>query len=187
MRTLWKSHPVTKLGTQPVDLGQKKLRPQPCGFGLRLENLEFTEYIRTPFQSMNSSRIYCTKHLIRWLISYAMFLLIHKSHLLRSNLHCIIFHPQALLIKLVYQNPGVLSLRGGWKTAQTASFLVGSESDVRHWVPLPAGPVRPWACCFAVARAPFVSPVGGWMKASFLVGSESNVRHWGPLPAGLRK
>ena len=22
---------------------------------------------------------------------------------------------------------------GGWKTAQTASFLVGSESDVRHW------------------------------------------------------
>ena len=110
MRTLWKSHPVTKLGTQPVDLGQKKLRPQPCGFGLRLENLEFTEYIRTPFQSMNSSRIYCTKHLIRWLISYVMFLLIHKSHLLRSNLHCIIFHPQALLIKLVYQNPGVLSL-----------------------------------------------------------------------------
>ena len=76
---------------------------------------------------------------------------------------------------------------GGWKTAQTASFLVGSESDVRHWVPLPAGPVRPWACCFAVARAPFVSPVGGWMKARFLVGSESNVRHWGPLPAGLRK
>ena len=29
---------------------------------------------------------------------------------------------------------------GGWKTAQTASFLAGSESDVRHWEPWPAGP-----------------------------------------------
>ena len=95
-----------------------------------------------------------------------------------------------------------MSLVGGWKTA---SFLVGSESNVRHWGPLPAGPVRPsgpccfavarapfvslvgdWktASCFAVARAPFVSLVGGWKTASFLVGSESNVRHWGPLPAG---
>ena len=128
-----------------------------------------------------------------------------------------------------------VSLVGGWKTA---SFLVGSESNVRHWGPLPAGPVRAsepccfavarvpfvsflgggWktaterlgpslrallVCCgegavcepslaagrqlavfFAVARAPFVSLVGGWKTASFLVGSESNVRHWGPLPAG---
>ena len=49
---------------------------------------------------------------------------------------------------------------GSWKTAQTAGFLVGSESDVRHWGPLPAGPVRPSGpCCFAVARAPFVSLV----------------------------
>ena len=76
-----------------------------------------------------------------------------------------------------------MSLVGGWKTA---SFLVGSESNVRHWGPLPAGPVRPSGpCCFAVARALFVSLVGGWKTASFLVGSESNVRHWGPLPAGL--
>ena len=46
---------------------------------------------------------------------------------------------------------------GGWKTAQTASFLVGSESDVRHWGPWPAGPVRPSGpCCFGVAKAPFV-------------------------------
>ena len=53
-----------------------------------------------------------------------------------------------------------MSLVGGWKTA---SFLVGSESNVRHWGPLPAGPVRPSGpCCFAVARAPFVSLVGGW-------------------------
>ena len=74
---------------------------------------------------------------------------------------------------------------GSWKTAQTAGFLVGSESDVRHWGPLAAGPVRPSGpCCFAVARAPFVSLVGGSKTASFLVGSESNVRHWGPLPAG---
>ena len=36
------------------------------------------------------------------------------------------------------------------------SFLVGSESDVRHWGPWPAGPVRPSGpCCLAVAQAPF--------------------------------
>ena len=75
-----------------------------------------------------------------------------------------------------------MGLVGGWKTA---SFLVGSESDVRHWGPWPAGPVRPSGpCCFAVARAPFVGLVGGWKTASFLVGSESDVRHWGPWPAG---
>ena len=40
---------------------------------------------------------------------------------------------------------------------QTACFLVGSESDVRHWGPWPAGPVRPSGpCCFGVAEAPFV-------------------------------
>ena len=40
---------------------------------------------------------------------------------------------------------------------QTASFLVGSESDVRHCGPWPAGPVRPSGpCCLAVAEAPFV-------------------------------
>ena len=51
---------------------------------------------------------------------------------------------------------------GGWKTAQTACFLVGSESDVRHWGPWPAGPVRPSGpCCFGVAKAPFVS-LRGW-------------------------
>ena len=51
---------------------------------------------------------------------------------------------------------------GGWKTAQAASFLVGSESDVRHWGPWPASPVRPSGpCCFGVAKAPFVK-LGGW-------------------------
>ena len=39
---------------------------------------------------------------------------------------------------------------------QTASFLVGSENDVRHWGPWPAGPVHPSGpCCLAVAQAPF--------------------------------
>ena len=34
-------------------------------------------------------------------------------------------------------------------------FLVGSESDVRQWGPLPGGPVRPSGpCCFAVSHAP---------------------------------
>ena len=55
----------------------------------------------------------------------------------------------------------------GWKRA---SFLVGSESDVRQWEPLPGGSVRPSGpCCFAVARAPFVS-LDGWKRASFLGG-----------------
>ena len=76
---------------------------------------------------------------------------------------------------------------GGWKTGQTASFLVGSESNVRQWGPWPAGPVRPsWPCCFGVASAPCLS-LGGWKTAkrvSFLVGAESNVRHWGPWPVG---
>ena len=54
---------------------------------------------------------------------------------------------------------------GGWKTAQRASFLVGSESNVRQWGPWPAGPVRPSGpCCLAVAEAPFVS-LGGWKTA----------------------
>ena len=46
---------------------------------------------------------------------------------------------------------------GEWKTAQTASFLVGSESNVRQWGPWPTGPVRPSGpCCFGVAKAPFL-------------------------------
>ena len=65
----------------------------------------------------------------------------------------------------------------GWKRA---SFLVGSESNVRQWEPLPGGSVRPSGpCCFAVAKAPFVS-LDGWKRASFLSGSESNVRQWEP-------
>ena len=76
---------------------------------------------------------------------------------------------------------------GGWKTGQTASFLVGSESNVRQWGPWPAGPVRPSGpCCFGVASAPCLS-LGGWKTAkrvSFLVGAESDVRHWGRWPAG---
>ena len=76
---------------------------------------------------------------------------------------------------------------GGAVLGQTASFRAGSESNVRHWGPWPAGPVRPSGpCCFGVASAPCVS-LGGWktgQRASFLVGSESNVRQWRPWPAG---
>ena len=69
---------------------------------------------------------------------------------------------------------------GGAVLGQTATFLVGSESNVRQWGPWPAGPVRPSGpCCFGVAQAPF------WVRQlGFLVGSESNVRQWGPWPAG---
>ena len=69
---------------------------------------------------------------------------------------------------------------GGAVLGQTATFLVGSESNVRQWGPWPAGPVRPSGpCCFGVASAPCVS-LGGWKTAkrvSFLVGAESDVRH----------
>ena len=52
------------------------------------------------------------------------------------------------------------------QTAQRASFLVGSESNVRNWGPWPAGPVRPSGpCCFGVAKAPFVS-FRGWKTDS---------------------
>ena len=38
-----------------------------------------------------------------------------------------------------------------------ATFLVGSESNVRQQGPLPAGPVRPSGpCCLGVAGAPFL-------------------------------
>ena len=53
-----------------------------------------------------------------------------------------------------------MSLVGGWKTA-TASFLIGSESNVRHWGPLPAGLVR---------------KIVQTATASFRLVSESNVR-----------
>ena len=47
----------------------------------------------------------------------------------------------------------------GWKRA---SFLVGSESNVRQWERLPGGSVRPSGpCCLGVAEAPFVS-LDGW-------------------------
>ena len=66
-----------------------------------------------------------------------------------------------------------------------ATFLVGSESNVRQQGPLPAGPVRPSGpCCLGVAEAPLLS-LESWKTATFLVGSESNVRQLGPLPAGL--
>ena len=72
--------------------------------------------------------------------------------------------------------PGCLAVAQAPFWVRQLGFLVGSESNVRHSRPWPAGPVRPSGpCCFAVARAPFVSLVGGWKTASFLVGSESNV------------
>ena len=69
---------------------------------------------------------------------------------------------------------------GGWKTAQTACFLVGSESDVRHWEPWPAGrSVLQGLAVWLWRRRRFGSD-----SYSFLVCLESDVRHWGPWPAG---
>ena len=61
--------------------------------------------------------------------------------------------------------------RQSWQLqASKASFLVGAESDVRHWHGASEAPLGP-ACHVRL---------GGWKTASFLVGSESNVTHWGP-------
>ena len=63
---------------------------------------------------------------------------------------------------------------------QTASFLVGSESDVRHWGRGPqARSVPQGPAVWLWRRRRFGSD-----SYSFLVGSESDVRHWGPWPAG---
>ena len=63
---------------------------------------------------------------------------------------------------------------GGAVLGQTASFLVGSESNVRHW---PGPSLR--ALLFGCGGGAVLG-----QTASFLVGSESNVRQWGPWPAG---
>ena len=61
--------------------------------------------------------------------------------------------PQA---RSVLQGPAVWLWRRRRFGSDSYSFLVGSESDVRHWGPWPAGPVRPSGpCCLAVAQAPF--------------------------------
>ena len=52
---------------------------------------------------------------------------------------------------------------GDWKTAQTASFLVGSESNVRQWGPWPADPVRPSGpCCFGGRPGPSLRALPFW-------------------------
>ena len=66
----------------------------------------------------------------------------------------------------VWRRRRLWAFAAGRQTAQRASFLVGSESNVRHWGPWPAGPVRPSGpCCFGVAKAPFVSH-RGWKTDS---------------------
>ena len=66
----------------------------------------------------------------------------------------------------VWRRRRLWAFAAGRQTAQRASFLVGSESNVRHWWPWPAGPVRPSGpCCFGVAKAPFVS-LRGWKTDS---------------------
>ena len=82
---------------------------------------------------------------------------------------------------------------GGAVLGQRASFLVGSESNVRQWGPWPAGPVRPSGpCClavaeaplFGVAEAPFVR-LGGWktgQTASFLVVQKATLGSGGRGP-----
>ena len=66
----------------------------------------------------------------------------------------------------VWRRRRLWAFAAGRQTAQRASFLVGSESNVRHWGPWPAGPVRPSGpCCFGVVKAPFVS-LRGWKTDS---------------------
>ena len=66
----------------------------------------------------------------------------------------------------VWRRRRLWAFAAGRQTAQRASFLLGSESNVRNWGPWPAGPVRPSGpCCFGVAKAPFVS-LRGWKTDS---------------------
>ena len=69
------------------------------------------------------------------------------------------------------------SLAPGRQLVFLCFLIMGSEGEVRHWGPLPAGPLRPSGpCCLGVAEAPFLT-LGGWKTASrpllfgFLVGS----------------
>ena len=77
--------------------------------------------------------------------------------------------------------------RQSWQLqASKASFLAGSESDVRHWhrgLGRGRGP--------QARSVPQRLAVWLWRRRrfgsdsySFLVSSESDVRHWGPWPAG---
>ena len=84
----------------------------------------------------------------------------------------------------VWRRRRLWAFAAGRQTAQRASFLVGSESNVRHWG-WPAGPVRPSGPCWRRRRLwAFAAGRQTAQRASFLVGSESNVRQWGPWPAG---
>ena len=66
----------------------------------------------------------------------------------------------------VWRRRRLWAFAAGRQTAQRASFVVGSESNVRQWEPWPAGPVRPSGpSCFGVAKAPFVS-LRGWKTDS---------------------
>ena len=75
---------------------------------------------------------------------------------------------------------------GGAVLGQRASFLVGSESNVRQWGPWPAGPFRPSGpCCFGVASAPCVS-LGGWKTGRGGRGPQArSVPHAGPCCFGV--
>ena len=71
--------------------------------------------------------------------------------------------------------------RQSWQLqASKASFLAGSESDVRHWhrgLGSAVGTGMPW-CPFPVSEAAAKAGQLQASKASFLVSSESDVRHW---------
>ena len=67
----------------------------------------------------------------------------------------------------------------GWKRA---SFLVGSESNVRQWEPLPGGSVRPFRALLFGRGGGAVSELGkledGYFSCRFR-------KHCGALPCGV--
>ena len=82
--------------------------------------------------------------------------------------------PQA---RSVPQGPAVWLWRKRRFGSDSYSFLVGSESDVRHWGAVAR---RPGPSLRALLFGCSAGAVLG-QTASFLVGSESDVRHWGPV------
>ena len=77
--------------------------------------------------------------------------------------------------------------RQSWQLqASKASFLAGSESDVRHWHRGLGRGRGPQARSVPQRLAVWLWRMRrfGSDSYSFLVSSESDVRHWGPWPAG---
>ena len=71
-------------------------------------------------------------------------------------LYYIVLYCIKLYYIILYYPPTPAASRGSASEEALLATREGSESNVRHWGPWPAGLVRPSGpCCLAVAEAPF--------------------------------